>query len=276
MARKPGASSFFIVAIILGVLAAFLIWRHERQLSAKSEKNWKIVVTARRDIAGRVQITRDMIEPTPMPDQLRVENVYERIEDVVGKWTTRDIRGKEQIRGADAVPKAQLPGFGEKIGAGQRLITISAGELTAVGGVIKPGDKVDILATFFDTVKKRETTQMILQNIKVFFVNQGEADASTSTGAKSSLTLEVTPEVAELITAAERKATLKLALRGASDPGEITRPVPDVSQIWALIDTMQKIEATPTSAPTIAQPVYTPQKTSVTVIRGTSETLIQN
>ena len=70
-----------------------------------------------------------------------------------------------QIRGAEAVPKAQLPGFGEKISAGQRLITISAGELTAVGGVIKPGDKVDILATFFDTVKKRETTQMILQNI---------------------------------------------------------------------------------------------------------------
>src|SRR2546425_132894 len=143
MAKKPGAGGIIVVAIVLGLAAAFLIWKLERDRTRQSKQYLESGVVATKDIKLHSQITRD---------------------------------------------------------------------------------------------------KLILQNIKVFFVDKGVTETSGTPGANSSITLLVSPDVAELVAAAERKAVLKLALRPAHDETEVPRSVPDISQILALLSHAQKVE----------------------------------
>lgn len=108
-----------------------------------------------------------------------------------------------------------------EVPAGMRAISIAAGEVLAVGTAVKPGDKVDILATFVDPVNRQETTKTILQMITVLAVNKGDPDPNTKAGANSSLTLLVTPEQAELLLAFDRQATMRVSLRPPQDTNKI-------------------------------------------------------
>ena len=67
----------------------------------------------------------------------------------------------------------------------------------------------------------QETTQMILQNVLVLAVNEGVTDQQIKQGAKSSMTLAVKPEEAELLTAADRAGALRVALRGLNEKSVI-------------------------------------------------------
>ena len=131
-----------------------------------------------------------------------------------GRTTLHRIKAKEQIRTSDLLGEGQNAGLSMDIPAGMRAIAIGAGEVMAVGSTVKPGDRIDILATYTDPVAHQETTQMILQNVLVLAVNKGDTDQQGKTGAKSSMTLAVKPEEAELLTAADRAGALRVALRG--------------------------------------------------------------
>lgn len=71
MAKRPGAGGIIMVAVILGIVTAYLIWHKLQELDAQSQKNWVPVVVAVADIKPHTTITREMVElrPTP-PDQV--------------------------------------------------------------------------------------------------------------------------------------------------------------------------------------------------------------
>src|SRR5206468_12545568 len=81
------------------------------------------------------------------------------------------------------------------------------------GTSVQPGDRVDIIATYQDPRTRQELTKMILQNVMVLAVNRGKTDADGKEGANSSMTLEVTPEQTERVTAAARSGSLRASLR---------------------------------------------------------------
>ena len=58
MAKKPGAGGIILVAVILGLIAVYLIWTLERQRERQAKKNWTPVVVATQDIPVRSKITR--------------------------------------------------------------------------------------------------------------------------------------------------------------------------------------------------------------------------
>lgn len=105
-----------------------------------------------------------------------------------------------------------------------RAIAIGADEIKAVGTSVKPGDRVDILATYSEPNTHQETTQVILQNVLVLAVNKGETETQGKAGANSSMTLAVKPEEAELLTAADRAGALRIMLRSPSDKTVVSSP----------------------------------------------------
>ena len=274
MAKRPGAGGIILVAVILGLIAAYLIWSYLQGVDKRNRKNWQPVVIALVEIKPRTKITRDMIRLEQYPKELIGENAKTKVEEVENRVTQKAISAKEQIRATDLVTEGQAPGLAFKIPDGMRAIAIGAGEVMAVGTMVQPGDKVDILATYHDPRTRQEITRMILQNVEVLAVNRGQTDSQGKEGANSSMTLAVTPEQGELLAAADRAGALRIQLRSVRDEkivsseGVTTRDFAGgkMPEEGATTSGDQK---TPVN---IMLPPPNPRRNEITVYKGSAET----
>ena len=117
------------------------------------------------------------------------------------------------------------------LGPGMRAVTISVSAKTGVGGFVFPGDRVDLMLT--QQVKGAEseplnTTETILRNLRVLATDQTTdnevVDGKTVVRAFRTVTLEVTPRIAEKIAVSEEIGELSLSLRSLADShGEFER-----------------------------------------------------
>ena len=218
MARKSGAGGIFLLAVVLGIVAAFLIWNYIHEQDKRSEKNWQPVVVAAVDIRSSTKINRDMLRTERYPKNLIAEGTVTRVEDVVDRMAQNPINAKAPIRNSDLVVPGQAPKLSYKIPEGMRAIAIPADELRAVGTAVQPGDHIDLIATYRDPKTQQDLTKMIMQNVLVLMVNKGETDPNGKTqGAQSSMTLAVKPEETELIAAADKYGSLRVSLRQVDD-----------------------------------------------------------
>jgi pilus assembly protein CpaB len=106
-----------------------------------------------------------------------------------------------------------------------RAVSLSIGGASAVSGLIRPNDRVDLLGTFAMPSKENPeimevTTMTILQNVLVLAVGTETSKSRVASGSRSAMrgystvTLEVTPEEAELLVFAEyTKGQITLTLR---------------------------------------------------------------
>ena len=111
------------------------------------------------------------------------------------------------------------------LGAGMRAVTIPVSAKTGVGGFVFPGDHVDLLLTQTvpaqDTGQPLKATETFLRNVRVLATDQSTEttveEGKTVVRAFQTVTLEVTPKMAEKIQVAETVGTLSLALRSLAD-----------------------------------------------------------
>lgn len=119
------------------------------------------------------------------------------------------------------------------LGPGMRAITITVSEKTGVAGFIFPGDRVDVMLT--QTLRgggadamALNATETILRNLRVLATDQStshdSADGKTVVRTFHTVTLEVTPKIAEKIEVAQAVGTLSLTLRSlAESQGDLDR-----------------------------------------------------
>lgn len=111
------------------------------------------------------------------------------------------------------------------LGPGMRAVTISVSANTGVAGFVFPGDHVDLLLTQTVSVpgdtQTLKTTETILRNVRVLATDQTTdtkvEDGKTVVVSFRTVTLEVTPRIAEKIQVAQTIGTLSLALRSLAD-----------------------------------------------------------
>ena len=111
------------------------------------------------------------------------------------------------------------------LGAGMRAVTIPVSAKTGVGGFVFPGDHVDLMLT--QTVQAKDggnplkATETILRNVRVLATDQSTEttveEGKTVVRAVRTVTLEVTPKIAEKISVAQTIGTLSLSLRSLAD-----------------------------------------------------------
>ncbi len=110
------------------------------------------------------------------------------------------------------------------LGPGMRAVTIPVSAKTGVAGFVFPGDHVDLVLT--QTVKGDEgmslkAAETILRNLRVLATDQSTesetVDGKTVVRAFRTVTIEVTPRIAEKISVAQTVGTLSLSLRSLAD-----------------------------------------------------------
>ncbi len=133
-------------------------------------------------------------------------------------------------------PEVKKQSLAIKTPAGKRAVTVNITTLSAVGGLLNPGDVVDVLVHLSipsvdnvavekkDGSKEKETTKTtitLFQGIQILAIGSNVNEPADFDGQQKSsnliITLAVDPQQAELIAFAESYGKLQLVLRG---PGE--------------------------------------------------------
>ena len=121
------------------------------------------------------------------------------------------------------------------LGPGMRAITVPVQAQTGVAGFVFPGDRVDMVLTQEvagggdgPPLKAAET---IIRNLRVLATDQSMAESKDENGnaivrPASTVTVEVTPKIAEKIAVAQTVGSLSLSLRSIADnAGELEQAI---------------------------------------------------
>ncbi|MBP2656870.1 MAG: Flp pilus assembly protein CpaB [Firmicutes bacterium] len=278
MARLSG-KGLFIIAVILSLVSATLVYNYLQKASVKAPKPGLPVVVAKVDILPKTKITADMIQEVNVPEEYIQPGAVQGIDNAVGVLVREPIVAGEQITAQRLVVAGKAGGFSGSIPRNMRAVTVSVTEVTGVAGFVKPGDNVDLIATFDQSAVGEDASRIILQNVEVLAVDREpqsgvvvNPNAEANKGKQdvirvSTVTLAVTPEEATRLTVAEEKGKIRLALRSYM-PGDglvLTGTVTPRD----LIGSRYKAETPVVPAP--SAPPSLPQKPSggIQLIRGT-------
>ena len=219
-----------------------------------------MVVTASQGIPAGTEITPEMLALTAVPADSVLSGAFQEADAAraVGLFTRIPIGAGEQIVVAK-VSDAGATGTGLKfiVPEGKRAIAISASKVISAGGLLRPGDRVDVLGTFPGLTVDGgpgDTVFPVAQNIEVLAVEQSlqnvvatgttrPADSDADgvlidqpevVAAPSVVTLAVTPVESLLLLMAEKNGSIRLTVRAPGDADLITiAPAELVAQLQA-------------------------------------------
>jgi len=112
------------------------------------------------------------------------------------------------------------------LGVGMRAVTVTVSERSGVAGFIFPGDHVDVMLT--QTIRgsggdtqSLSATETVLRNLRILATDQSTenetVNGKTVVRTIHTVTLEVTPKIAEKIEVAQAVGALSLTLRSIAD-----------------------------------------------------------
>ncbi len=208
-----------IAALALGAVSAVLMYMFLSGRVAKSDTTYNVVV-AKRDIPKGAILSPDMLQLKGMDRNLIPDGAAVNPVSISGKATRYKLLAGQPISQSDLLPTDHLsyviPPF-------MRAVSVGLDPVVGVAGFIRPGDHVDVIATF--TIAEGTVTKTVLQDVELLATGtQASAGHTANTGAntaKSSdqpnATLLVLPTQAERLILADEKGKIRLALRRADD-----------------------------------------------------------
>jgi len=232
-----------VVSFIVGLAAFFFThaylgnkYREIEKRRAEIEGRYKLVevVVADTTLVPGIAIDMKNIAQTKVPrNALGGEPVLAAdFEKIIGVKVAHTIEKGQPILWAFlSTPQGPRSGLSPSIRSGLRAVSISAGGVSAVSGLVQPNDRVDVMGTFeFPSPAGNGQTEVvtltILQNVTVLATGTqiGKSWQDTGSGrfggaaGYSMVTLQVTPNEAELLVfAGYMKGRLTLSLRNPSD-----------------------------------------------------------
>ena len=219
-----------IIALLLSLITAVLIYVF---LSGPKTEvptvEYATVYVAAKTMPARYKITAADIKQVKIAKELLNSSALSDIEEITGKLTMeRIIAGEQIISERLADEEGVLLSYG--LPKGSRAISVNVTEQINIAGLVRPGDFVDVIASFEKEEEDNgqtvtvypKVTRTVLQNVKVLALGQ---DMTLSVDKLSELpvtvTLAIKEEDAEKFVYATEFATIRLALRSVGDAAAV-------------------------------------------------------
>ncbi|HZP26262.1 MAG TPA: Flp pilus assembly protein CpaB [Dehalococcoidia bacterium] len=237
--------SLLLLSLLLGGLAALLIVVYLNNSNSGSSSTAVIprvsVVVAKENIVAGARITPAMLEVRSVPTDAALVGVFTNVNDLKDAIAQVPIIAGEQILPQKVTGAGfALAQFGDNpplslvVPSGMRAISVKVDEISAAGGLVRPGDYVDVIMV--ENVggdKPVVQSCYVVQNVRVLAIAQ-DVERPSASGASStpqigsnevnskagSATVALTPQqIPPVSIAAQRSVnqTLLLALRPYGD-----------------------------------------------------------
>lgn len=187
--RKLGV----IFALILGLFVALLVWNYTQRLqeqvrqAAEQHKIQTVpVLVAAEDIPAHTTLTPALVKVIQIPAEAKLPQALTSVDQAAGKTVQYPLASGEQILPSKFTVEHVDQGLAYVIPAGMRAIAITTSQIIGVGGMVQPGDHVDIIATFDRGTMGKDESVLLLQNVEVLAVAQnfeGEAEQQAAAAA---------------------------------------------------------------------------------------------
>jgi pilus assembly protein CpaB len=239
-----------LLGVVAAALVAIVLSDASEKSTVTQVPATRLAVVAAEDIPANTRITADMLKVGIFqPEDVDAES-FGAVSQVVNRVTSSEVVAGQPITPA-LVSDTRGEGLTFTIAPGMRGMSIGVQEVVTAGGNVVPGNFVDVIAVVVlqdepepDVVSLaagllgdqplppiivaggfKTLTLTVLQNVRVLAVDQtlpaqttggpnasAPSDASTNPRA-GTVTLEVTPDQAQVLALADNVATLRLSLR---------------------------------------------------------------
>jgi pilus assembly protein CpaB len=251
------------VAVVAGLLATFGIHRYVVNKTQVVPAPTGTVAVATGDIAPGTALAGGSLRLVSWPKELIPPQCAASLNQVEGRVVTFPISSGEPIMFSKLAPVGTAAGLSGLLDESKRALTVRVDDVTGVAGFLHPRDRVDVLADM--KIKggvgvDENYSKVILQGITVLSIGQiWQQTGDEKPTVVNAVTLELTPEQAEILNLASNEGKIRLALRGGGNEATVETRGVAISNLFA---GMMK----PPPAPT-AQKEAKPER-CVEVIKG--------
>lgn len=233
-------SRAFTLSLVIAGIAMFMVYSFLEGREAQFVEEYgnpSPVVVAKVDIKELELIDDRKLKIENIPKKFQMPGHFKKIEELYNTIAAVPVKAGEQItRPRITYPGAQS-GLSRQIAVGKRALSVQVQESQAVSKLIKPGDRVDVLATidYAGGKKERIKVKTVLQDVLVLstglYVTNSVPIVNLQTSETESremklnkyvnfntVTLELTPfEVQKMIFLVSSGGSIYLTLRNNDD-----------------------------------------------------------
>jgi pilus assembly protein CpaB len=198
---------------------------------AAAEPTGPRVLVAKRALPVGTIITADSVGFQPWPNEL-VQDAYfidgtADLNALMGTVVRFPVTAGEPVTQGALVAPGDRGFLAAALGPGMRAVTVPVSAQTGVAGFVFPGDRIDLVLT--QSVEGEgaalKAAETVLSNLRVLATDQTTETTKDDSGKTvvntfQTVTLEVTPKIAEKIAVAQTIGQLSLVLRSIRDSSD--------------------------------------------------------
>jgi pilus assembly protein CpaB len=215
------------LVISLGI-TTFFYFRVMRNQAAKPKT--KRIIVAASTIQPGTPVVAESVGEVDWPENLSLEGMIEKKDDVVGHILIYPVAAKEPILKRDLASGSSF-GLSAKIPDGMRAMAVKTNEINNVAGFIFPGSHVDVLMTIRGD-NNTTVTRTVLQNVLVLSTGaRMDPDPNAKPENVTVVTLLVTPEQSQKVALAQVQGSLNFVLRNGNDSAQPETPSVSLAEL---------------------------------------------
>ena len=203
------------LSVLFGLGAAWMAnnWLAAR-LNTTADSNMESVVVAAVEIPFGQMVEAQHVKVVSMPKGTAPSDAFDSVEKVTGRIATFTLLQGDILRTARLAEHLGGSTLASLIEPNKRAISVRVDDVVGVGGFLLPGNRVDVLATKkLSGYSNNAEFETILYDLRVLAVDQTASTDKTQPVVVRAVTLEMTPEEAEVLVKAQTEGKLQLALR---------------------------------------------------------------
>jgi pilus assembly protein CpaB len=208
----------FLVALLMAALFTFWLSKRLAKPSLAVVTPMRKIVAVTKNIEAGQTLQASSLQLVDWPSSQELSGAIARPVDAVGRVVLFPLSTGQAVVERELAAAGTGNGLMGKIPEGMRAISLQSDAVAGVAGFIAPGSHVDVLVTYHPGNIPTFITSTVLQDAQVLATDQKmslETDFKPSTAAN--ITLLVTPQDAEKLTAASALGKILFVLRNGTD-----------------------------------------------------------
>jgi pilus assembly protein CpaB len=249
-----------LVMIGISFLVALgAVWLAKRWVDEQGALGTTKLAVAALDVEIGSRLTPQLVRMADWPSASVPAGAITNDAELVDRVVRLNLQKGEPILESKLAPKGTTGGLSAVVTPGKRAMTVRVNDVVGVAGFALPGNYVDIIVNTQDEggaqvpAGDKSVSKIVLEHILVLAVAQEANRDDTKPKVVNAVTLEVTPQQAEILDLGRSVGTLSLVLRNQIDP-RLAQTTGTNKSMMLAAHQVEQVSATKTDSQATAAP----------------------